>query len=64
MYNSIKLSIHKSLNFKKCRESTNKLPYTPMGNTSTSSKTRIPLAIPSMLILTQPGERKSHLRGR
>jgi len=35
-----------------------------MENTSTSSKTRISLAAPSMLILTQPGEENSHLTGK
>ena len=64
MYNSVKLSNHNSLNFKKHRESTNKLAHTPTKNTSTSSKTRIPLAVPSMLILTQPSERNSHLTRR
>ena len=64
MYNSIKLSNHSSLNFKKCRESTNKLLHTPTKNTSISSKTRYPLASPSMLILTQPGEGNSHLTGK
>jgi len=33
-----------------------------MENTSTSSKTRISLAV--VLILTQPGEENSHLTGR
>ena len=37
MYNSIKLSNHISMNFKKRKESTNKLPHTPTKNTSTSS---------------------------
>jgi len=41
MYNSIKLSNHRSLNFKKRRENTDKLSHTPTKNTSTSSKTRI-----------------------
>jgi len=41
MYNSIKLSNHKSLNFKKRRENTDKLSHTPTKNTSTSSKTII-----------------------
>ena len=41
MYNFIKLNNHSSLNFKKRRENTNKLPHTPTKNTSTSSKTRI-----------------------
>ena len=64
MYNSIQLSNHSSLNFKKLRESTNKLPHTPTENTSTSNKTRIPLTAPSVLILTQSGEENSHLTGR
>ena len=65
MYNSIKLNNHSSLDFEKCRESTNKLPHTPTENTSTSSMTRIyPLAAPSVLILTQPGEGNSYLTRR
>jgi len=35
-----------------------------MKNTSTSSKTRISLAAPSVLILTQSGEGNFHLTGR
>jgi len=62
IYNSIKLSNHNSLNFKKHRESTNKFLLTPTENTSTSSKTMIPLATPSVLILTQPGEGNSSNR--
>ena len=66
MYNSIKLGNHSRLNFKKRKENTNKLPHTPIKNISTSSKTKIPLAAPSVLILTLPGEENSHLtrRGR
>ena len=64
MYNSIKLSNHSSLNFKKRRENTNKLSHTPTENTSTSSKTMIPPSNPSVLILTQPGEGNSHLTER
>jgi len=63
MYNSIKLSNYSSLNFKKRRKRTNKFFHTPTENTSTSSKSRIPLSAPSMLILTQPGEGNSHLTG-
>ena len=58
MYNFIKLNNHSSLNFKKRKENTNKLFHTPTKNISTSSKTRIPLATLSMLILTQSDERK------
>jgi len=64
MYNFIQLSNHSSLNFKKRRESTNKLSHTPTENTSTSSKTRIPLAALSMLILTESSEGNSRLTGR
>jgi len=35
-----------------------------MKNTSISSKTKIPLATPSVLILTQPDKRNSHLTRR
>ena len=41
MYNPIKLSNQSNLNFKKRRESSNKIPHTPTKNTSTSSKTKI-----------------------
>jgi len=64
MYNFIKLNHHSSLNFKKHNENTNKLPYTPTKNISTSSKTKIPLADPSVLILTQSGKENFHLTGR
>jgi len=64
MYNFIKLNNHSSLNFKKRKESTNKFFHTPAENSSTSSKTRIPLAAPSVLILTHPSEGNSHLTGR
>jgi len=64
MYNPIKLDNQSSLNFKKRRESSNKFPHTHTKNTSTSSKTKISLAAPSMLILTQLGERNSYLTGR
>ena len=47
MYNSIKLSNHSNLKFMKHREKTNKLSHTPMGNTSTSSKTRISPSSPT-----------------
>ena len=61
MYNSIKLINHCSLNFKKRRENTNKLPHTPTKNTSTSSKTRIHPISSSVLILTQFGGGNSYL---
>ena len=64
MYNSIKLNNQSSLNFKKRWKSTNKFSHTPTKNTYTSSKIRIPLAIPSVLILTQPDEGNSRLTGR
>ena len=64
MYNPIKLNNQNSLNFKEHRESSNKFPHTPKENTSTSSKTRISLTVPSMLILTHPDEENSHLTGR
>ena len=64
MYNLIKFNKHSSLNFKKRKESSSKFPHTPTKNTSTSSKTRISPSSPLMLILTQPGERNSHLTGR
>ena len=62
MYNSIKLNNHISLNFKKRRESINKLFHTPTKNISISSKTKIPLTV--VLILTQSGEGNSHLTRR
>jgi len=64
MYNSIKLNNQSSLNLKKRSKSTNKFSHTPTKNTSTSSKTRIPLAASLVLILTQPGEGNSHLTSR
>ena len=64
MYNFIKLNNHNGLNFKKHKKSTNKLPHIPTKNTTTSSKTRIPLSTPLVLILTQSGEENSHLTGR
>ena len=51
MYNSIKLSNHSS-------------PHTPTEDTSTSSKSKIPLSAPSVLVLTQHGEENSYLTGR
>jgi len=56
--------LHSNLNFKKRRESTNKLLHTPTENTSTSNKTRIPLKAPSVLILTQLGKGNSYLTRR
>jgi len=64
MYNSIKLSNLSSLNFKKHRESINKLPILPRKIPPQVAKPGYPLAAPSMLILTQPGEGNSHLTGR
>ena len=64
IYNSIKLSNHSSLNFKRRRENTYKLSHIPTENTSSSSKIKIPLTAPLMLILTKPGEGNSNLTRR
>ena len=64
MYNPIKLSNQSNMNSKKRRKSSNKFSHNPTKNTSTSSKTRISPCIPSVLILTQPGEGNSHLTRR
>jgi len=54
------------MNFKKCRERTNKLPILPRKIPPQVARPGYPLAAPSVLILTQPSEGKSNLteRGR
>jgi len=64
MYNPIKLSNQSSLNFKKRRKNSNKFPILPRKIPPQVAKPGYPLAAPSMLILTQPGEGNSHLIGR
>jgi len=61
MYNSIKLNNHNCLNFKKCKESTNKLPREIPPQVA---RPGYPLAALSVLILTQLGEGNSLLTGR
>ena len=64
MYKSIKLGNYSSLNFKKRKESTNKLPHTPTKIPPQVARSGYSLAVPLVLILTQPGEGNSHLTGR
>jgi len=61
MYNSIKLSNHNNLDFKKRKENTNILPQKIPPQIA---RPGYPLAAPSVLILTQPGEGNSHLTER
>jgi len=64
MYKSIKHNNHNSLNLKIVEKTLINSPILPQKIPPQVARPGYPLAAPSMLILTQPGEGNSHLSGK